>query len=173
MLETMRDRGKFWRPAPDRVANLSGRGFEARCVTGLGQTLVSGDLDAAAKALAPGVTEVGLWTITTAGTYSVRLSRDRALLVTSAPLAVRSGWVDGYVATPCDDAYAVLDLEGEELGTIVAEGTSANLATGSRSASVLFAGVPVLLYRTAEDAARLHVEAPLLAFLWEWLAGRR
>ena len=173
MLETMRDRGKFWRPAPERAASFSGIGFEARCVTELGQTLVSGDLGAAVEALAPGAQEVGLWTIAAASTYSVRLSRDRALLVTPAPLAVSSGWADGYVATPCDDAYAVMDLKGEELASIIAEATSADLATGSRSASVLFAGVPVFLYRTAEDAARLHVEAPLLAYLWEWLTGRR
>lgn len=173
MLETMHDRGKFWTPSPGEAAILAGNGFEARCVCGLGQTLVSGNLPHALAMLAPGAPETGLWAIASADSYSVRLSRDRALVVTPAPLDVAPGWRDGYVATPCDDAYAVVDLSGSDLRSIVAEAASADLEGGSRSAALLFAGVPVMLYRIAQDTARLHVERPLLAYLWQWLDGRR
>lgn len=173
MLETMRDRGKFWTPAPAEDAVLSGRGFEARCVNGLGQTLLSGDVHAAVSALAPSADEVGLWDIASGEACSVRLSRDRALLVTRKRLDIAPGWRDGFVATPCDDAYAVVDFLGDEREEIIAEAASANLEAGSRSAALLFAGVPALLYRIATDVARLHVERPLLAYIWAWLEGRR
>jgi hypothetical protein len=171
--ETMRDRGRFWSPAPDwTAATLSRNGWMARRVSGLGQTLVSGDLDAAFSKLASGAPEVGLWGVAEASTFFVRMARDRALLVTPSPLPVEPGWRGVWVATPCDDLYAVLDIGGEAIADLVAEGTSADLETGSRSAAVLFAGVPVLLYRTSSTTVRLHVESPLAAYLWTWLETR-
>lgn len=174
MVETMGDRGKFWTPAPDRAgAELRGDGWSARRVPGLGQTLVSGDLRAATAALAPGAPEVGLWGIAAAMPCRVRIARDRALLVTPAPPDVAAGWRDGFVASACDDAYAIIDISGPALPEIVAEATSADLEGGSRSVAVLFAGVTVLLYRVAADTARIHVEAPLAAYLRAWLETRR
>ena len=57
------------------------------------------------------------------------------------------------------------------IGALAAEGTAAVLDGGSPSASVVFAGVPCLLYRTAPQAARLHVESPFAAYIWTWLEG--
>lgn len=174
MLETMRDRGQFWSPQPDwRTARIEGNGYSVRRVLDFGQTLVSGDLGAALAELMPGAPEVGLWSVAEAQPFAVRIGRDRALLVSPAPLGVAPGWRNDYVATPCDDAYAVLEISGAALREIVAEGTSVNLEAGSRSAAVLFAGVTVFLYRTGPETARLHVEAPLAAYLWAWLEGRR
>lgn len=173
MLETMRDRGKFWTPAPDRaVVRIEREGLSARFLSGLGQTLVSGDLDAALSTIAPGAPEFGLWGLADTESFSVRVARDRALLVTPAPLAVVSGWRDGFVATPCDDAFAVVEISGEGLLELVSEATSVSLDAGSRSAAVLFAGVTVFLYRSGPATARLHVEAPLAAYLWSWLEER-
>lgn len=173
MADTMRDRGTFWRPAPDRAAaGIEGDGFSARFVSGLGQTLVSGKLDAARAVLLPGAPEVGLWGIAPQDGYGVRIARDRALLVTPSPLTVEPGWRDGFAASPCDDAFAVIELSGDALPELVAEATSADLEAGSRSAAVLFAGLTVFLYRTAPATARLHVESPLAACLWTWLEER-
>ena len=129
MRETMRDRGQFWTPAPDRSAVLEGKGFFARRVSGLGQTLVSGDLAAAIASLAPRAREVGLWGVAAGDTYSVRIARDRALLVTPSPLGIEPGWRDGFVATPCDDAWAVIEMSGEALPDIVAEVDGRRLAS--------------------------------------------
>ena len=173
MRETMRDRGKFWTPAPDWIAPLAGEGFAARRVRGLGQTLVSGDLAAGVAALAPGARTIGLWHVAGEDGCAVRVSRDRSLLVTPSPLGLAPGWRDGFAATPCDDGYAVVEVSGAALPEIVAEAVSADLDAGSPSAAVQFAGIPALVYRIAPEVARLHVESPLAAYLWTWLRGRR
>ncbi len=173
MPDTMHDRGNFWRPAPAVTDQIRRPGLEARFVTGLGQTLVTGNLDAASATLASDAPEIGLWGLASEGKYSVRIARDRALLVSPTPLAVAAGWRNGYVATPCADAYAILDLSGEELPQVIAEATSVDLDAGSRSAAILFAGVTVFLYRASHSTARLHVESPLAAYLWTWLTERR
>ncbi|TYR32283.1 hypothetical protein FY036_10730 [Mesorhizobium microcysteis] len=173
MLETMRDRGKFWTPVPDwTTARIERDGLSVRRIAGLGQMLISGDLRGAVAGLAPGVSEIGLWSLAEADSYFVRSARDRGLLVTPAPQHVAPGWREGYVATPCDDAYAVLELAGSGLAEMVAEATSVDLEAGSRSAAVLFAGVTVFLYRTAPSTARLHVESPMASYLWKWLDER-
>lgn len=173
MLETMRDRGRFWTPAPDMaVAAIERAGFSARFRGGLGQTLLSGDLAAAIATLAPGAPEVGLWGLASQEPLWLRIARDRALLVSAAPLDLAPGWRDGFVATPCDDGYAVIELAGAAMPDVLAEGISAALAAGSRSAAVLFAGVPILLYRTGAETARIHVESALATYLWTWLERR-
>lgn len=174
MLDAMDDRGQFWNPQPDwGTARIERDGYSVRGIPGLGQTLVSGNLDAALADLMPGAPEIGLWSVVEAESFAVRIGRDRALLVSPAPLDIAPGWRNGYVATPCDDACAILEVSGTALREIVAEGTSVDIEAGSRSAAVLFAGVTVFLYRTGPETARLHVEAPLAAYLWAWLEGRR
>ena len=103
----------------------------------------------------------------------VRIARDRALIVSAGQLAVEPGWrSDGWAATPADDVYAVLEIEGAGLPALVSEATSADLDAGSPSASVMFAGIPCLLYRTGQTTARLHVERPLATYVWHWLERR-
>lgn len=173
MADAAMDRGVFWRSAPEReTARLDREGWSARCVNGLGQTMLSGDVAAAVAATAPGVAEVGLWAIVPQTRFAIRIARDQALLVTPAPLRVAEGWRDGYAVAPCDDGYAVIEIAGEESAAVVAEAVSAELEAGSRSAATLFAGVAALLYRTGPQTVRVHVEAPLAAYLWTWLAER-
>lgn len=174
MPDAMDDRGQFWNPQPDwGTARIERDGYSVRGIPGLGQTLVSGNLGAALADLMPDAPEAGLWSVAEGEPLAVRIARDRALLVSSSPLGVAPGWREGYVATPCDDACAVLEISGAALREIVAEGTFVDIEAGSRSAAVLFAGVTVFLYRTGPETARLHVEAPLAAYLWAWLEGRR
>lgn len=174
MLETMRDRGTFWTPAPDPASDRIERdGLSASFVSGLHQVLISGDLKKAVAAIALSAQEVGLWGMAERMPISLRIARDRALLVSTEPLGATPGWRDGYVATPCGDGYAVIELSGPAVADLVAEATSADLAAGSRSAAILFAGVAALLYRTTPETARLHVESPLVGYVWRWLEGRR
>ena len=169
---SMRDRGRFWRPVPDwGSAEARGDRWAVRCLRGLGQTLVSGDVEKAIDAMAHGAAEVGLWGLTDTDLVLVRIGLDKALLVTPSPLAIEPVWRAGFVATAADDAWAVFELEGDGIAGLVAQATGADIGAGSRSASLLFAGMPALLYRTAQDRARLHVEAPLAAAFWTWLEG--
>lgn len=166
------DLQKKWSPAPRwESAAIMREGWSARVVRGLGQALVSGDLTKAREALAPGAGQVGLWGEAEALPVQVRIARDRALMVTESPLGVESGWRDGFAVSAADDLWLVIELEGAGLRDLLREGTAADLDGGSASASLLFAGVPVLLYRLA-GKARLHVEAPLGAYLWRWLEMR-
>jgi sarcosine oxidase gamma subunit len=148
-------------------------GWTARRILGLGQTLVSGRLAEAVAALAPGAAEVALFGIAEGSPQLVRIARDRALIVRDEPAGGASAANgQGFVATRADDVFAVLELAGSGLRGLLAEMVAADLESGSRSAAVLACGVPVLLYRTAPDRARIHVEAAHAAYLWRWLETR-
>ena len=67
----------------------------------------------------------------------------------------------------------MIDIDGPSMRDVLAEATSVDLDAGSPSASLLFAGVNAILYRMAEDRARLHVEAGFGPYLWRWLEERR
>ncbi|MGE0502272.1 MAG: hypothetical protein AB7I79_14175 [Rhizobiaceae bacterium] len=145
--------------------------WTARPVRGLGQTLVSGDIGSAVAALAPGSPEAGLWSVVPASGSVVRTGRDRAVLVSSMPMDIVSGWRDGFAATPADALYAVIELAGDGVRQLVSQGAGVDLDAGSQSAALLFAGVHAFLYRTAETVARLHVDAPYETYLRDWLDG--
>ena len=96
-----------------RTARSSTRpGFAVAARTGLGQTLISGDLEAALEALAPGAPLLGLYGLAPDSAHALRIARDQALLVTPAPLGVAEGWRDGWCATAVDDGWACVDVEG-------------------------------------------------------------
>ncbi len=160
-----------WRPARRTDGLVIDRPrLRARAVSGCGQTLVSGDLEAAIAALAPGAPTLGLFCRAPEGAHALRIARDRALLVTPAPLGALEGWREGWCATGLDDGWAAIDVAGADAASALAQGTSADLAAGSPSAAVLYAGFACLLARTG-DGFRLHVEAQWLEALLTWLDG--
>ena len=160
-----------WAPARRGTGTLIDQPrLTARALTGRGHALVSGDLEAAIAALAPGAPLLGLYAVAPEGAHALRIARDRALLVTPAPLRAADGWRDGWSATCVDDGWAAIDVEGPDAPSALAQGTSADLAANSHSAAVLFAGFRCLLVRTAAGF-RLHVEAPWLEALLTWLDG--
>ncbi len=160
-----------WSPGrPLDGALVTRPGFAARAVTGLGQTMISGDLAAALKALARGAPLLGLHALLPKGRHALRIARDRALLVTPAPLGAADGWREGWCATAMDDATAVIEVEGAGADDVLMQATDADLAAGSPSAAVMFAGQRVLLARTG-GGFRLHVERPRLEALLTWLDG--
>ena len=142
----------------------------ARRLGGLGQTLISGDLDAAVAGLAPAAPMLGLYALLPAGAHALRIGRTTALLVTPAPLAVADGWRDGWCATGVDDGWAGVEVSGEDAAQALMQATSADLASGSPSAAVLVFGLRGLLARTP-SGFRVHVEAPWLETLRSWFDG--
>jgi len=142
----------------------------AQALAGRGATLLSGDLNRAVAALAPGAPMLGLYAPAPEGPHAVRIARDRALLVTREPLGAADGWREGWCATSLDDAWAALDVSGPDAALALMQGTAADLAGGSPSAAVRFAGLRCLLLRT-ETGFRLHLEAPWLTALLTWLEG--
>jgi hypothetical protein len=160
-----------WTPAREFTGTLVARpGFTASALTGLGQTLVSGDVEAAIRTLARGAPLIGLYGLAPRGKHALRIARDRALLVTAAPLAAGDGWRDGFCATRVDDGWAVVEVVGEGAPLVLMQGTAADITAGSPSAAVLFAGFRVLLART-RAGFRLHVERPWLEALLTWMDG--
>jgi hypothetical protein len=144
--------------------------LEARRRSEVGQTLISGDLEAAAAQLAPGAPMLGLYAPAPEGAHALRIGRSSALLVSPAPLVVADGWREGWCATCVDDGWAAIDVSGAGAPLALAEGTSADLTAGSRSAAVIFFGLRGLLARTA-SGFRIHVETPWLETLLAWLDG--
>jgi hypothetical protein len=142
----------------------------ARRLSGLGQTLISGDLDAAIADLAPGAPMLGLYALAPEGAHGLRIGRTSALLVTPAPLAVFDGWRDGWCATSVDDAWAAVEVSGTDASQALMQATSADLASGSPSAAALIFGLRGLLARTS-SGFRVHVESPWLETLLTWLDG--
>ena len=94
--------------------------------------LISGDLEAAIGALAPGAPLLGLYALAPQGAHALRIARDRALLVTPAPLGTADGWRDGWCATDVNDGWAAVDISGPDAPLALMQGTSADLAGGRR-----------------------------------------
>jgi hypothetical protein len=160
-----------WPPARGGAELLIDRqGLAARRLGKLGQTLMSGDLDAAVAALAPGAPMLGLYALAPESAHAFRIGRTSTLLVTPAPLSVLEGWRDGWCATSVDDAWAAVEISGADAARALMQATSADLASGSPSAAVLVFGLRGLLARTA-SGFRVHVEAPWLETLRSWLDG--
>jgi hypothetical protein len=137
---------------------------------GLGQTLISGNLDAAIADLAADAPILGLYALAPESAHALRIGRQSALLVTPAPVVVVDGWRDGWCATSVDDAWAAVEVSGEDTSKAVMQATSADLASGSPSAAVFVFGLRGLLARTP-SGFRVHIEAPWLETLLTWLDG--
>ncbi|PZO81773.1 MAG: hypothetical protein DI629_02705 [Mesorhizobium amorphae] len=161
-----------WSPAPDwKTAALHRDGWTARPLAGLSRFLVSGDLDAARARIAPDATEVGLGAVATSLPVLARIAPDRALFVLENAPEIVPGWHDGVAVTPADSLYAAFALEGSLVREVLREATAAPLDGSSRSAALLFAGLPALLFRLNETVY-IHLEAPLATALWRWLETR-
>ena len=165
-------RERDWAPAREPEGELVDKPRLAARATlaRLGRTLISGDLESAVAALAAGAPMLGLYAPAPAGAHALRIARDRALLVTPAPLGAADGWCAGFGATPVDDGWATVEVTGPDAALVLRQGTSVDLEAGSPSAAVLFAGLRCLLVRS-ETGFRLHVEAPWLEALVAWLDG--
>jgi hypothetical protein len=145
-------------------------GLTARRLGGLGQTLISGDLDAAIADLLPGAPMLGLYALAPESAHALRIGRMSALLVSPAPLTLNENWRDGWCATSVDDGWAAVEISGANAGRALMQATSADLASGSASAAVLVFGLHGLLARMP-SGFRVHIESPWLETLLVWLDG--
>ena len=160
-----------WPPARRGAGLLIDRQrLTARRLGGLGQTLISGNLDAAIADLTPGAPMLGLYALAPASAHALRIGRTSALLVTPAPIGAADGWRDGWCATSVNDGWAAVEVSGEDGAQALMQATSANLASGSSSAAVLVFGLHGLLARTP-SGFRVHVESQWLETLLAWLYG--
>ena len=160
-----------WPPARGGARLLIDRQrLKARRRGELGQTLISGDLDAAIATLAPGAPTLGLYALAPEGAHGLRIGRTSALLVTPAPLSTLDGWRDGWCATSVDDGWAAVEVSGDDAPEALMQATSVDPASGSPSTAVLVFGLRGLLARTS-SGFRVHVEAPWLETLLAWLDG--
>jgi len=141
-----------------------------RRLGGLGQILISGDLEAAVAALAPSAPMLGLHALAPEGAHALRIGRTSALLITPAPLAAIDGWRDRWCATSVDDGWAAVEVSGADAPQALMQATSADLASGSLSAAVFVFGLRALLAKTP-SGFRIHFEAPWLMTLLGWLDG--
>jgi sarcosine oxidase, subunit gamma len=142
----------------------------ARRLGGLGQTMISGNLDAALAEIAPGAPTLGLYALAPESAHALRIGRASALLVTPTPISVAEGWREGWCATSVDEGWAAVEVSGEDASKAVMQATSADLASGSPSAAVLVFGLRGLLAKTP-SGFRVHVQSPWLETLLAWLDG--
>lgn len=135
---------------------IKGPDWDVRLVEVGVQSLISGDLDAALAFLAPGVPVLGLAEGPAPGDHAIRIARDHALLITSAPPGATPGWLgDGFAFSAAGDRYACLALEGPGARHLLAHGLASPLPMASPSAAIGFAGITALL-----------TAAPAGLFLW-------
>ncbi len=163
-----------WTPVPDwRTVSLMRDGWSLKPVPGLGRTIVIGRIAEAIASIAPDCPMLGLWEIAQTPAFAIRMSRDKAMIVSPEPLGLTPGWnAGGWAVTPADSGYLAFELAGDELDAIIREATTTDVWAGSRSAAIVFAGVACLMVRTAPKTALLHVETGRDAYIWRWLETR-
>jgi len=133
-----------------------------------GALMISGDLEAALATLAPGAPMLGCGAPAPQGPHAIRVARDRAILVTPAPLSVRPGWHGSYALSLADDLFVAIILSGSRAEEVASACTATPLDGSSPSATTLFAGVGALVTRAGETLV-IRVQTPDAAYLWSCL----
>jgi hypothetical protein len=152
---------------PDPGETVEAEGIVLRVEEPAGATLISGDLEAAVAALAPGAPMLGLLDDLPDGPFALRIARDRALLCTRAPLGVE-GWHGSHAASAADDLFLIISVTGPRAPELRAACMSAE--AGSPSAATLFAGQGALVSR-AGDGIVVRVQRPEAAAVWATLTA--
>ncbi|RUW62574.1 hypothetical protein [Mesorhizobium sp. M7A.F.Ca.US.008.03.1.1] len=166
----MRDLAEKWSVGPNwQSAVITAPGLAVRAVLDLNQLMVSGDLDAWARASGVDGPGVGAFGAAQGDRYAARLARDRLLVVSDSPLGIATGWhADGFALTAISAGLQVFEVEGTELDGFIARGTTVDPGQASASAALSFAGISAIVYRH-EDKLRIHVDRGLAAYLWTWM----
>lgn len=159
-----------WPPRRDLAgALIAGESFRVTVRPPGGITLISGDLTAGAAALAHGAPWLGLGGRAGSQPALAVIARDRACLLTAAPLGISSRWdARGFAVTPADDAWIFLSLEGPGAGEALAQGCAADLDSGSPSAVALVTHAPAIVLRSDEGGYLLGIESPHVEAVLRW-----
>ncbi|RFB76693.1 sarcosine oxidase subunit gamma family protein [Methylovirgula sp. 4M-Z18] len=168
----MLDHAAKWDAAPDwGAAALDLKGVTVRSLDLPDLALVSGDL--AVFGHVSGLDPQGAGALGTVqgDIYTVRLTRDRLLVVGPLPDRVKESWNEaGFAVTLTGGAEHVFELTGEGVTALLSRATTVDPANGGPAATVGFAGIPSVLYRhDPSGGLRLHVERGLAVYLWSWL----
>jgi sarcosine oxidase gamma subunit len=166
----MRDLAKKWSVVPDwQAAVITAPGLSVRAISGLNQLLVSGDLDAWARISGLDGAGVGAFGTAKGDRYTVRLARDRLLVVSNSPVAIAAGWhEEGFAVTAISAGLQVFEAEGSALDALIARGTTLDPGQVSASAALSFADVSSIVYRH-ESRLRIHADRGLATYLWTWM----
>ena len=161
-----------WPPARGGAELLVDRPrLTARRLDGLGQTLISGDLNAAVASLAPGAPMLGLYALAPAGAHALRIGRTSALLITPAPLSVcrTAGATAG--ARPASTTAGLQSRSRAQTrrGRSCRRPRPISPRLRPQPPSMIF-GLRGLVAKTS-SGFRVHVEAPWLETLLGWLDG--
>jgi sarcosine oxidase gamma subunit len=165
------EQSRLWAELPDLESRRLMMGeTEILKATVAAQFLISGALGKAATSAGVDQTGVGAFGQTSGAHYSVRIARDRLLVVSNAEIDLVPGWhQDGYAVTDMTGALTVFEISGRNAVDIVKRATDVPLEPPSPSAAVIFAGVSVLLYRhVSKTTIRIHVDCGLAPYLWQW-----
>jgi sarcosine oxidase gamma subunit len=168
----MLDHATKWTAAPDwSVAMLELKDTRVRSLALPEKAIVSGDLKAFGRETGLDPKGVGANGHAHGDTYSVRLARDRLMVVGDLPDTARAGWNDaGFAITLIGGGEHVFELSGPGVAGLLSLAMTLSPAEHSASAAVGFAGVPAVIYRHGSSGAhRLHVERGLAVYLWSWL----
>lgn len=168
----MHDLGQYWPPLADwDKVRIERHGLTVRPVPGLSRHLVSGALSAFADLAGLYGEGVGALGLAMGERYMVRLARDRMLVVGLEGELATGGWHEaGFAVTDVSAAFQAFEIEGALSSGLLAEATAIDPAHPGPSASVVFAGMLVILHAHGEaDRLLLHVERSQANALWSWL----
>lgn len=168
----MRNLAEKWAVVPDwQTSVIQAPSFAIRAVSDLNQSLVSGNLDAWSKASGIALLPVGAFGEAEGGAYTVRVARDRLLVVSACPSAVAQGWHDqGFGVTTVSAGLQIFEIEGAGGDDLVARATTLDPTSSSASAAISFAGISAVVYRHS-GKLRVHVDRGLATYFWTWAAA--
>lgn len=165
----MLDHAMKWAAEPDWTSvSLTARGVSIRNLDLPDQALVSGNLAAFGQASNLDPQGAGAFGLVQGDRYTIRLARDRLLVVGELPSAILEGWNEaGFAVTAIGGADHVFELSGEGLPELLSQAMTIEPTTSSPSASVGFAATPAVVYRHQTSASlRLHVERGFAVYVW-------
>jgi sarcosine oxidase gamma subunit len=168
----MLDHGKKWpEPVMWDGARVDVDGLSVVSKPGLAQHYVSGDLDGfLTKHLL--AAPIGLLGQASGERYTVRMARDRMLVVGIGDDELVTGWDDvgGCGITRMSSALHVFEIAGPRALELLARGCVFDPANAGPCSTIQFAGVTVSLYRYGgSDFVRLHIDRGLASYLWSWI----
>lgn len=169
----MRDLTASWPAVPAWTDVSLDRGdLRVKTTTLQSQHLVSGNLAAfAAKAGLPD-TGAGLFQQVSGERYSLRVARDRVLVVNGAAETLGPGWhLEGYAVTDVSATYHVFEFEGDGIEALLQEAMFVDPSIQSPSAAATFVGQAAIVYYR-DGKLCLHVERGFAPFIWQWLEAR-
>ncbi len=167
----MRNHALKWPEIPDwRSAEIRTGGLIVRSGPTVEQFVVSGDLSAFGLDTGYDTEGVGALGLAHGSAYTVRLARDRLLVVGPVPGMLVPGWNGGgYATTTLSAALHIFEISGADALALIRRGTTLDPTEPGPCAVVTFAGINVSLYRyESADTFRTHVDRGLAAYLWSW-----